>query len=108
MRPADLKIAAITAFSAPTTRRELRPFLGMAGFYRRFCKNFSIVAAPLTALTSPQKPFACSRECQQSFEDLKSLLSCNPVVSTPNFSLPFKLEVDASAVGAGAVLEIHP
>ncbi|TWW63288.1 hypothetical protein D4764_03G0002960 [Takifugu flavidus] len=44
------------------------------------------------------------RECQQSFEDLKSLLSCNPVVSAPNFSLPFKLEVDASAVGAGAVL----
>ncbi|TWW59234.1 Retrovirus-related Pol polyprotein from transposon 17.6 [Takifugu flavidus] len=104
VRPADLKIAAITAFPAPTTRRELRRFLGMAGFYRRFCKTFSIVAAPLTALTSPQKPFAWSRECQQSFEDLKSLLSCNPVVSAPNFSLPFKLEVDASAVGAGAVL----
>jgi len=62
------------------------------------------VAAPLTALTSPLKPFAWSSECQQSFEDLKWLLSCNPVLSAPDFSLPFKLEVDASAVGAGAVL----
>lgn len=102
--PADVKITAIAAFPEPTTRRELRRFLGMAGYYRRFCKNFSTVAAPLTALTSPLKPFTWSSECQQSFEDLKWLLSCNPVLSAPNFSLPFKLEVDASAVGAGAVL----
>lgn len=104
VRPVDAKTTAIAAFPVPTTRRELRRFLGMAGYYRRFCKNFSTVAAPLTALTSPLKPFAWSSECQQSFEDLKCLLSCNPVLSAPNFSLPFKLEVDASAVGAGAVL----
>lgn len=104
MRPADVKIAAITAFPVPTTRRELRIFLGMAVFYRRFCKNFSTVAAPLTALTSQLKPFLWSSECQQSFDDLKCLLMCNPVMSAPNFFLPFKLEVDASAVSAGAVL----
>ena len=102
--PADVKIMAITAFPVPTTRRELRRFLGMSGYYRRFCKNFSSVAAPLTALTSPSKPFVWSDECQQSFESLKGILCCTPVLSAPDFSLPFKLEVDASAVGAGAVL----
>lgn len=102
--PADAKITAIAGFPVPTTRRELRQFLGMAGYYLRFCKNFSTVAAPLTALTSLLKPFDWSSECQQSFDNLKCLLSCNPVLSAPNFSLPFKLKVDASAVGAGAVL----
>lgn len=104
VRPVDAKVSAIAAFPIPTTRRELRRFLGMAGYYRRFCKNFSSVAAPLTALTSPSKPFSWSSECQQSFENLKSLLCCTPVLSAPDFSLPFKLEVDASGVGAGAVL----
>ncbi|KAI3357900.1 hypothetical protein L3Q82_016288, partial [Scortum barcoo] len=102
--PVDIKITAIATFPVPTTRRELRRFLGMVGYYRRYCKNFSSVAAPLTALTSPLKPFTWNDECQQAFECLKGMLSCNPVLSAPDFSVPFKLEVDASAVGAGAVL----
>lgn len=102
--PIDAKINAIAAFPVPTTRRELRRFLGMAGYYRRFCKNFSSVAAPLTTLTSPAKPFVWSSECQHSFESLKGILCCTPVLSAPDFSQPFKLEVDASAAGAGAVL----
>lgn len=76
----------------------------MFGYYRRFYKNLSSVAAPLTALTSPSKPFVWSPECQQSFESLTGILFCNPVLPAPDFSLPFKLEVDTSAVGAGAVL----
>ncbi|KAI3352411.1 hypothetical protein L3Q82_005371 [Scortum barcoo] len=100
----DAKITAIATFPVPTTRRELRRFLGMVGYYRRYCKNFSSVAAPLTALTSSLKPFTWNDECQQAFECLKGLLSCNPVLSAPDFSVPFKLEVGASAVGAGAVL----
>lgn len=102
--PMEAKIITISTFPPPTTRRELRRFLGMAGYYRRFCKNFSSVAAPLTALTSPAKHFVWSDECQTSFESLKSLLCCAPVLSAPDFQRPFKLEVDASAVGAGAVL----
>lgn len=58
----------------------------------------------MTALTSPLKTFVWSSECQNSFENLKGILCCNPVLSAPDFSLPFKLEVNASAVGAGAVL----
>ncbi|XP_037615670.1 uncharacterized protein LOC119482245 [Sebastes umbrosus] len=104
VRPADAKVAAIAAFPVPTTRRELRRYLGMAGFFRRYCMNFSTVAAPLTTLTSPSKPFVWTDECQKSFESLKALLCCGPVLSAPNFSLPFKVEVDASGVGAGAVL----
>lgn len=102
--PSDAKVAAIAAFPVPTTRHELRRYLGMAGFFRRFCRNISSVAAPLTALTSPSRPFTWTGECQKSFESLKALLCCSPVLSAPNFSVPFKLEVDASAVGAGAVL----
>ncbi|KAK5902645.1 hypothetical protein CesoFtcFv8_007881 [Champsocephalus esox] len=79
--PADAKIRAIASLPVPSTRRELRRFLGMAGYYRRFCRNFSSVAAPLTTLTSPSKSFVWS-----------------------DFSKPFKLEVDASGVGTGAVL----
>nr|XP_033964367.1 uncharacterized protein LOC117465577 [Pseudochaenichthys georgianus] len=102
--PADAKIRAIASLPVPSTRRELRRFLGMAGYYRRFCRNFSSVAAPLTTLTSPSKSFVWSGECQQSFESLKGILCCTPVLSAPDFSKPFKLEVDASEVGTGAVL----
>nr|XP_033942276.1 uncharacterized protein LOC117449038 isoform X2 [Pseudochaenichthys georgianus] len=102
--PADAKIRAIASLPVPSTRRELRRFLGMAGYYRCFCRNFSSVAAPLTTLTSPSKSFVWSGECQQSFESLKGILCCTPVLSAPDFSKPFKLEVDASGVGTGAVL----
>lgn len=87
-----------------STKWELHCFLGMDGYYGRFCKNFSSVAAPLTALTSPSMPFIWSSECQQSFENLKGILCCYPVLFAPYFSLPFKLEVDVNVVGAGAVL----
>lgn len=100
----DAKIRAIASLPVPSTRRQLRRFLGMAGYYRRFCRNVSSVVAPLTTLTSPSKPFVWSGECQQSFESLKSNLCCTPVLSAPDFSKPFKLKVDASGVGAGAVL----
>ncbi|XP_071061702.1 uncharacterized protein [Pseudochaenichthys georgianus] len=62
--PADAKIRAIASLPVPSTRRELRRFLGMAGYYRRFCRNFSSVAAPLTTLTSPSKSFVWSANQQ--------------------------------------------
>ena len=72
--------------------------------YRRFCRNFSSVASPLSALTSPLKPFVWTDDCQQSFDGLKAMLCCSPVLSAPVFSSPFKLEIDASRDGVGAVL----
>uniref|UniRef100_A0A3B3H3T2 Gypsy retrotransposon integrase-like protein 1 n=1 Tax=Oryzias latipes TaxID=8090 RepID=A0A3B3H3T2_ORYLA len=102
--PVEAKIEAIVNFCVPSTRRDLRRFLGMAGYYRGFCKNFSIVAAPLTTLLSPKVSFEWSEACQVAFSNLKSLMACAPVLVSPDFNLPFKLAVDASEVGAGAVL----
>ncbi len=104
VRPLTAKITAISEFPAPRTRRELRRFLGMAGYYRCFCRNFSSVAVPLTALLSPSETFVWSPECQTSFDNIKALLCSEPVLFPPNFEVAFKLEVDASEVGAGAVL----
>ncbi len=104
VRPVEAKIQAVIDFPVPQSRRALRRFLGLCGYYRAFCKNFSDVVAPLTALVSPLKPFAWSEACQVAFESAKALLCCAPVLAAPSFSHPFKLEVDASACGAGTVL----
>ncbi|KAL6490059.1 hypothetical protein MHYP_G00004040 [Metynnis hypsauchen] len=104
VRPVDAQISAILHFPVPSTRRELRRFLGMAGYYRCFCKNFSTVVTPLTSLLSPSKSFDWNSDCQHAFDNVKALLYSTPVLAAPDFSKPFKLEVDASAVGAGAVL----
>lgn len=95
---------AIRNFPVPTMRRELCRFLGMVGYYRNFCRNFSVVACPLTDLLSPKIPFKWSEECQMSFEKIKAILISSPVLSAPDFSSPFILAVDASDTGAGAVL----
>ncbi len=57
VRPVEAKVTAVTEFPIPATRKELRRFLGMAGYYRNFCKNFSTVVNPLTSLLSPSYPF---------------------------------------------------
>lgn len=72
--------------------------------YRNFCKNFSSVVQPLTNLLSPKVDFLWTSDCQAAFESVKSLLCCAPVLASPDLNRPFKLEIDASAVGAGAVL----
>ena len=104
VRPIAGKIEAIDSFPTPKTRRQLRSFLGMVGYYRTFCRNFSTVVAPLTSLLSPKTPFKWSFECDSAFSSAKALLCSAPVLAAPNFEKPFKLEVDASMVGAGAVL----
>lgn len=76
----------------------------MVGYYRCFCKNFSSIVAPLTRLCSPKIDFSWTNECQQAFLYAKSLLCSAPVLSSPDVSRLFQMEVDASAVGAGAVL----
>lgn len=104
VRPVGAKVSSIVEYPAPTTRRELRRFLGMAGYYRSFCRNFSTVVHPLTSLLSPRNDFVWSESCQHAFNSIKTLLSSAPVLAAPDFSRPFKLEVDASALGTGAVL----
>ncbi|XP_076859481.1 uncharacterized protein LOC143512733 [Brachyhypopomus gauderio] len=104
VRPLNAKVDAICAFPAPETRRHLRRFLGMAGYYRCFCPNFSDVVAPMSNLLCKNVPFVWSPACQRSFEAVKSLLISAPVLAAPDYDRPFKLEVDASGTGIGAVL----
>ncbi len=84
----------------PGSRRQLR----RCGYYHGFCKNFASVVAPLTALTSPSKSFVWTDMCQDSFDAAKALHCNAPVLAAPDFTRPFKVEVDASAHGAGAVI----
>ena len=102
--PVDAKIRDIKNIPVPSNRKELQRFIGMAGYYRRLCDNFSDVAAPLTSLTSPKVKFVWTADCQRSFEKLKALLTSQPVLKAPDFNKPFAIQVDASDAGIGAVL----
>ena len=104
VKPIQSKVEAILSFPAPSSRRELRRFLGMAGYYRSFCRNFSAVAAPLTDLLSPKRRYHWSENCQHAFDCIKALMTHAPVLAAPQFDRSFKLSVDASDAGAGAVL----
>ncbi len=95
VKPIAAKVAAILEFPTPLNKRDLRRFLGMSGYYRGFCCNFSTIVSPLTDLLSTAKSFKWSTECDNAFKAAKDLLCHAPVLSAPNFDLPFKLQVDA-------------
>ena len=103
--PVMAKVEPITRFLAPQTKREVMRFLGMAGYYRKFCQNFSIVTIPLTNLLRKRRPFIWTSACQEAFERVKAILSSSPVLTAPDFDKQFKLYVDKSDVGTGAVLQ---
>uniref|UniRef100_A0A8C6Q666 Gypsy retrotransposon integrase-like protein 1 n=2 Tax=Nothobranchius TaxID=28779 RepID=A0A8C6Q666_NOTFU len=98
------KIQSVLSWPTPTTRKQLQRFLGFANFYRRFIKNYSQTAAPLTQLTSINKPFIWSPAAEKSFQDLKNKFTQAPILTRPDTSAQFTLEVDASDSGVGAVL----
>lgn len=91
------------SFPVPSSRHELQHFLGMAGYYRRFCKNFSAVTAPLTDLLSPKVKFARSSDCQHAFECIKAL-SFEARSHPCRTCVYVKLAVDACGTGAGRAL----
>lgn len=98
------KVEAVKNFATPTDLRQLRSFLGLASYYRRFIPAFSKVAAPLFSLTRKDATFKWDEWCQQSFDRLKDLLVSAPLLVFPDFTRPFVLETDASGQGLGAVL----
>jgi hypothetical protein len=100
----EAKIVAITSWPLPTTVMQVRSFLGLAGFYRRFVRNFSTIAAPLHELTKNGVPFRWGPSQQQDFDALKSKLTQAPLLQLPDFDKTFKLECDASGIGIGGVL----
>ena len=104
VKPIAAKIEAISQFPVPKNKKELMRFLGMAGYYRRFCKNFSTIVEPLTNLLHKHQEFRWSVESDTAFQQVKGMLSHHPILVAPDFTKPFKLAVDASDIGAGAVL----
>jgi len=98
------KIDAIRAWPTPTTVTQIRSFLGLAGFYRRFVRDFSSIAAPLHELTKKDVPFAWSDSQEVAFSTLKDKLTNSPLLQLPDFTKVFELECDASGIGLGAVL----
>ena len=104
IRPKFANVEAILNYPVPETKKSLRRFLGMVSYYRKFCRNFSSVAAPLHELTSCKSSFVWDNACQTAFEQLKYFLTNDPILKSPNFNKAFSLQIDASDVGAGGVL----
>lgn len=97
------KTATIDQFPLPKSKKQLRGFLGLAGWYRRFIENFATLASPLSDCLRGDK-FSLTDEAIKSFHQLKSALISPPVLAQPNFSKTFHLQCDASNTGIGAVL----
>ncbi|GJR61799.1 reverse transcriptase domain-containing protein [Tanacetum coccineum] len=98
------KINVISKLPPLTNIKGIRSFLGHAGFYQRFIKDFSKIARPLTKLLEKDTPFEFNDECQKAFKLLKEKLTFSPVIISPNWNLLFKLMCDASDFAVGAVL----
>jgi hypothetical protein len=98
------KVSAVLQWPSPTSVKGLRSFLGLASYYRRFVRNFGIIAKLLIDLLKKGTLFIWTVEHQQAFEVLKMALTSAPVLALPNFQKSFVIETDASGVGIGTVL----
>ena len=98
------KVEAVQKFPVPADLKDLRSFLGLASYYRRFIPHFSAIAGPLFSLTRKDVKFEWSLDCQRALDQLKQLLTTAPVMTLPDFEREFLLETDASGLGLGAVL----
>lgn len=98
------KISAVEHWSAPKNLHDLRSFLGLCSYYRRFVEGFATIAKPLHRLTEKSRSFLWTQECQESFEKLKQALITAPILCYPTTRENFVLDTDASGVGIGAVL----
>ena len=108
MTPDGQKVATVRDWDTPSTVSDLKSFLGLASYYRRYMHDFATIAAPLHHLTQKAVPFNWDTDCQQAFTLLKEALIQAPLLVYPRFNPsapPFILQTDASAVGIGAVLE---
>ena len=106
VRPEESKCRAVETFPLPVTKKQVRAFLGLTGYYRKFIPDYATVAAPLTDLTRKNAPNQVnwSESCDVAFRKLKKSLCSCPVIKSPDFDRPFILQTDASDRGIGAVL----
>lgn len=97
------KINIIKQWPSPKSVTQLRAFLGLTGYYRRFIQGYGVICRPLFDALKKDS-FTCSKAQQQAFNNIKEVMSAPPVLALPDFSKPFILEADASGTGIGAVL----
>ncbi|GJU87103.1 reverse transcriptase domain-containing protein [Tanacetum coccineum] len=98
------KIDVIAKLPYPTNVKRVRSFLGHAGFYQRFIKDFSIISKPMTQLLMKDAKFDFSNNCKKAFNILKEKLTTAPIIISPDWNVPFELMCDASDFTVGAVL----
>ena len=90
------KVVFVTKWVAPTSVGEIRSFLGLAGYYRRFIENFSRIAKPMTELLKKDTKFKWTEECEASFQELKKRLVTSPVLILPDQTKDYEVYCDAS------------
>jgi hypothetical protein len=98
------KVKSVLDWQAPANVKEVRGFLGMAGYYRRFIEGFSKIAGPMTKLLRKNTPFEWSEKCEESFQELKKKLTIAPILAVPETGKDYTVYCDASKNGLGCVL----
>jgi hypothetical protein len=98
------KVQLVLDWQAQTNVKEIRCFLGMAGYYRRFIEGFSKIAGPMTKLLRKNTPFEWSEKCEESFQELKKKLTTAPILAVPETGKDYTVYCDASKNGLGYVL----
>jgi len=98
------KVRVVADWPIPVNLREVRSFVGLCSYYRRFVKDFARISSPLHAMTKKNASFQWSEDCQEAFEELKCALTSAPVLAMPDDASTFILDTDASHSAIGAVL----
>ena len=96
--PQKAKTEAVDNFRKPKTKKDVRSFLGLTGYYRRFIPNFSTISAPLSDLTKNNHPdiIEWTNDCQKAFDTLKRLLTSQPTLAPPDYNKPFIVHTDGA------------
>jgi hypothetical protein len=98
------KVQEVMDWQPPKSAHQIRSFLGLAGYYRRFIPDFSRIAKPMTELLKKGVKFVWSEACDKAFQKLRELLASAPVLAQPDNSKPYEVYCDASGAGLGCVL----
>lgn len=104
IKPDPKKIACVANYNTPTNAKELKSFLGLIGYYRKFIKDFSKISKPLTSLLKKDQQFIWTDVCEDAFQTFRTILTKEPILQFPDFSRPFNITTDASNCAIGGIL----
>ena len=100
------KVDGVLSWPEPKNVKDVRKFLGLANYYRRFIKDFAWVARPINTLTRKNEKWQWRSEQQQAFNELKRIFTTRPVLAAPDLNKEFRMEADTSNYATGGVLSI--